>query len=165
MSTRAIVEVIDERETWRLYCHGDGYPDYLGRILLDICNELAQIDTNCSDVKSKATLDDVRCPVWPKLWVPNVASEACKTVAVIAGVLWRRGYHGVYLTTRDPDKEVAEDGTDIEHLYRVNVSNRYLPVISWWTINCDRERFYHHSDESFREKAGFEEDKSGRDMD
>lgn len=118
MSTRAIVKVSDTTETWSLYCHGDGYPKYLGEKVKAFVELAPKIDPNNHDrYEQTEDYDPYRC-------VPNVSFEACKFAAAFAGYLWKEGYCGAYLTTRDAEKEKATEFTDIEYLYKVGLDGR-----------------------------------------
>jgi len=136
MSTRAIVKVTDGRDTYSLYCHGDGYPEYLGKRIRAFCHLAPYLDGNHptnADQRAYRKIADLH--EWPnrpryygRVATYNVASEACKFVAILSAFLWQKGYCGAYLTQRDGRQEAAEDWTDIEWQYEIELPSLLLTV-------------------------------------
>lgn len=114
MSTRAIVEVRDTEECWRLYVHNDGYPEGLGQRLAEFIEFAPTVDFN------HPQFDRNQAPFVS----PNAAHEAAKFAIELACYLNKGEYHGIYLTKRDAIKECEKDWTDIGYLYRV-----YMPHV------------------------------------
>ena len=153
MSTRAIIEVKNnpkakyhgfsaDGETWRIYCHGDGYPDCLGLLVKEAIELAYKVDTNIHVEGEKHGMDYVyldgdwhkrnpKAPDWIKYSVANCACTPDKFGAFVIGYLFVSGYSGAYLTDRDA---FTEDSTDIEHIYQVEMygySNK-KPQLTWY---------------------------------
>ena len=123
MSTRAVIMARDKRERWSLYCHGDGYPSGLGKMVSDFVDLAPKIDPNNRDYIRPVSYDD------PYKFVSNVSSEAGKFIASLAGYLWQQGYTSAYMTNRDPRRELEERGTDIRWLYEIVLKGGEDPVV------------------------------------
>jgi len=149
MSTRAIVTVksADGTETRRLYCHGDGYPSEVGKLVYNFAKFSPRIDGNSSG----STMQKVAFGDWsskdpvkregkyhklPPLGqaystMYNVTVDPDKFVPALISFMINKGYGGVYITDRDPVKEAAEKGhgdeygTDIEWHYVVTLGKEY----------------------------------------
>ena len=109
MGTRAIIRAWNEEESWSLYCHYDGYPKVLGKLVTDFVELSPKIDPN-SEYYSRP--EDYS----PYTFVPNVSLEPSKFIASLAGYLWSQGYTSAYMTNRNPKEEKE---TDIEWLYEI----------------------------------------------
>ena len=120
MSTRAIIKARDSEETWSLYCHRDGYPSHLGRMVLDFVELAPRIDPNNKYYQRGDSKDSYN----PYQFIPNVSLEAGKFIASLAGYLWQQGYTSAYMTSRNPREEREKGGTDIEWLYEVVLGDR-----------------------------------------
>jgi hypothetical protein len=55
----------------------------------------------------------------------NVSVEPDKFVPALITYLTTKGYSGLYLTDRDPEKEIRDDYTDIEWHYVVTLGNDF----------------------------------------
>ncbi len=134
MSTRAIVTATSKNtwpdkdgkeetriEHWSLYCHGDGYPNHLGKLVLDFAELAPGMDPNNHENFNTDSWDKMRKSGYdPYAFVPNVSGEADKFIAALAGYLWQQGYTSAYMTNRDAREEATEEhGTDIQWLYEV----------------------------------------------
>jgi hypothetical protein len=97
MSTRTIIRIKDEYNTWNLYGHGDGYPSYMQKLIEKIMNAGKKAD------------------------IPNVTLEADKFTTFFLGEAYKEGYKSFYMTKRDIQKEIKE--TDIEYFYLIEVNN------------------------------------------
>lgn len=134
MSTRAIVTATDGKETYRIYCHGDGYPAGLGQLVKYFTNIAPAIDPNSGFSKYKSFRKDPKTgketyKYSPYGFVPNAAGEPSKYIAALLGYLWKKGYTHAYLTDRDPVKEAKEDWSDIEWHYVVNLGRGGKPAL------------------------------------
>lgn len=143
MSTRAIIKATDERESWSLYCHGDGYPSYLGERVLKFAELAPKIDPNNHEHYERPSINN------PYSFVPNVSSDADKFIAALAGYLWQQGYTSAYMTSRDARKELGADLTDVDYLYEVTFRDN-KPIVSVYE-NGGKE-FVLLSDEKLREE-------------
>ena len=147
MSTRAIIKATDERESWSLYCHGDGYPSYLGERVLKFAEMAPSIDPNNHEHYKYPDPNEVVYD--PYRSVPNLSSDADKFIAALAGCLWQQGYTSAYMTKRDARKEVAGGFTDIDYLYEVTFKDN-KPTVS--VYENDGSAFILLSDEQLQEK-------------
>jgi len=108
MSTRAIVEVVDStNEKWKIYVHGDGYPEWLEVRLETFIKKAKESDP-------KVTGNYQTC--YGNIFGTNVALEPSRFATGLIAYLFNEGNSSVYLTHRDPLKE---KDTDIEYLYQV----------------------------------------------
>ena len=116
MSTRAIVTVSDNTESWSIYCHGDGYPECVGLAVKSLVDDAPNIDPNVAGY-GKPYKDMAR--------IPNVSSEACKFAAILLGRMWADGYGGAYLESeRSVQSELEEpQESDIDWLYDVDMTS------------------------------------------
>jgi len=153
VATRAIIQIEDGREKWSIYCHGDGYPEVVGKIVYEAVKEAPKVDPNFRIVKTpKVDFDN---PKWYQKYQPNASIEAGKFATFLIGKLWDE-YGEAYLTDRDPEREIKEDWTDIEYLYKVRLCGDYdnlkEPEFSWWVPNG--EKFVKQSLGKFKEIKG-----------
>ncbi|RLE08106.1 hypothetical protein DRZ78_01745 [Candidatus Aerophobetes bacterium] len=148
MSTRAVVQIDDGEEKWSIYCHGDGHPRFIGKRVYQLVQKAPIIDPNFHSIETPPP--SYNNPKSHQNWAPNVAIHSDRFCAVLLGELWE-DYGGAYLTKRDPEKEIKEDWTDIEHLYKVKLcgSSNHLktPKFSWWTPN--KKKFVKHTKQEF----------------
>jgi hypothetical protein len=162
MSTRAIVIIQDAKtgnqeedkwnENYSLYCHGDGYPSYLGNLIEKCLDVAVLVDVNFhkpeGDTYQLIEKKDPRLPSWatnPGYGFPNAAGEACKLSAFLCGYMMLNGYSGCYLTTRDPFKE---ERTDIEHVYIIEVFHGAKPPKLTW-----HERLWKNNKGSWQKRS------------
>jgi hypothetical protein len=129
VSTRAIVTATNGNETYRIYCHGDGYPAGLGQLVKYFTNIAPAIDPNSGfskyksfRVNPKTGKEDYKYSPYGS--VPNAAGEPNKYIAALLGYLWKKGYTHAYLTDRNPVEEAKNDWSDIEWHYVVNLGDR-----------------------------------------
>lgn len=146
MSTRAIIKATDERGSWSLYCHGDGYPSYLGKLVLDFAELAPRIDPNNHEHYEHSGITEGYDPY---RFVPNVSSAADKFIAALAGYLWQQGCTSAYMTNRDARKELESDWTDIDYLYEVTFGNN-KPAVS--VYERSGKEFILLSDEKLQEE-------------
>lgn len=140
MSTRAIVTVKSTasepfkgekypEEIRRLYCHGDGYPSYLGKRLYNFVNVVKSMGQQGKVWKSGWTSPVDRPGGYVKrsplgkayTGMANVLWEPDQFMTALTTYLHSKGYGGTYLTDRDPEKEAREKWTDIEWHYVITL--------------------------------------------
>jgi len=154
MSTRAIIRIESEEPDFKnrsIYCHGDGYPEFLGRFLVGLVARLPMMDVNHPVRKPGGKLY-WKASVFqaldrnPYLFCPNASYEPDKIACVIIGELWRMQYLGTYLTDRIPEEEIEKDWTDIEHVYVIKTP-RYLsqgkPTLTWKELKDGEKKQYY----------------------
>jgi len=154
MSTRAIIRIESEEEkSQSIYCHGDGYPEFLGRFLVGIVARLPLMDVNHPSNKPGGIHHRKRD--WDRsmfLFVPNAAYEPEKIACAVIGELWRAEYTGTYLTDRVPEEEFEKDWTDIEHIYIIKAPKLYtegVPELIWKEV--ENKQIVEHSQEELIE--------------
>jgi hypothetical protein len=117
VSTRAIVTIVDGKDTQRIYAHGDGYPAGVGQLVKYFAAIAPGIDMN-SEFKKR-----IPNQKWsPYAHVANVSTHTNKFTAGLLGYLWQKGYTGAYLTDRNP---LTEEPTDIDWHYIVTLPGDY----------------------------------------
>lgn len=131
MSTRAIVRFEGPEGPWSVFVGSDGYPEWLGRHLLDFAAIAPETDPNISGKFPPATPYESA----------GAMSHAGKLTADFIGYMFAVSkvrmpggstvqYHSVALTARDPLQEAAKDWTDIEWLYIVRMKNGRLVILA-----------------------------------
>lgn len=148
MSTRAIITVqsADGKDVKRLYAHGDGYPSEVGAIVANFAKVAPSFETNAGGKSYKAAYGDWKSNNPAKREgryhkfsslgrayssMPNITVEPDKFVPALITYMTTKGYGGLYLTDRDPEKEAAAKGhgekygTDIEWHYVVTLGKDY----------------------------------------
>lgn len=145
MSTRAIITVKQKvegegpkspgikyagEEIRRLYCHGDGYPSYLGIRVYNFLNAVKSMgqhgkvhkkvwDWSTSGGRSRYEKISPRGRAYSSM--ANVLWEADQFLPALTTYLHSKGYGGTYLTNRDPEEEAKRDWTDIEWHYVITL--------------------------------------------
>ena len=130
MSTRAIVTAVNGGEKWSLYCHGDGYPAIVGRLVKNFAHLAPYIDVNNPKGREamRRRMDipfEVRrgAKVSGYQYMANTSYDPSKFIAALAAFMVQKGYSGVYMTDRDPIQEAKQADTDIDWYYLVNMNN------------------------------------------
>jgi len=146
MSTRAIITVksANGKEVPNHHAHGDGYPSTVGMMVWNFAKLAPRIDQNAPQSKrlrtaawgdfSKGTAGRYRS--MPGIMraaslMANTSVEPDKFVPALIAYMATKGYGGIYMTDRDPEKEAAakgrgeEFGTDIEWHYVVALGRDY----------------------------------------
>ncbi|RPH93354.1 hypothetical protein EHM69_10530 [candidate division KSB1 bacterium] len=130
MSTRAIVRVqgvgpASKQDTWNIYCHHDGQWNYIGAIVNHIAHLASEND----------------CNVVGGYGIPNIACETDKFTVYLIQQLGFVGYDSAYLTTRNPENELASEFTDIEYLYIVSIDGEGVIVVETYRPNIQTRKF------------------------
>lgn len=152
MSTRAVITVksADGKDVRRLYAHGDGYPYYLGTRVSNFVDLAPRLDGNSPSRKVQTSVYGGsrygRLSGLGRAYAGmyNVSVEPDKFVPALITYLTTKGYSGLYLTDRDPEKESQEgDGTDIEWHYVITLGSDFgkKAKLESYYYNSSKHRF------------------------